>query len=293
VFGNRESLVGTMTEPASVQFAGQMTGVVLLNAGLVHRVGPNRLYVKLARRMAALGHPVLRFDFSGTGDSGVRRDHRPLEECLVSESQEAMDWLEKTQGVHEFILMGLCSGAVNAVNTACVDPRVTGAVLINARPRTPDLHAKVQGRSAIRKYWKLARTRPLTCLKALATKTSFSVLRNVAKAVPLSLRRRDNGQLAAQAESDLLARQWASLAARGVQLLLVYSEWDPGLDYLEVIPKDQREALFSRDEVCRQIILQTNHTFTQVPKQDELLDVVEHWVLGRWTSEVRGRGVLK
>src|SRR5262249_767876 len=46
--------------------------ILLLNAGAVSHVGPNRLYVALARRWAALGHVVLRVDNSGVGDSATR-----------------------------------------------------------------------------------------------------------------------------------------------------------------------------------------------------------------------------
>jgi hypothetical protein len=37
-------------------------------------VGPNRLYVMLARSLAAMGSPCLRFDLEGIGDSVLRGD---------------------------------------------------------------------------------------------------------------------------------------------------------------------------------------------------------------------------
>jgi hypothetical protein len=62
------SLVGILSRPpAGVDPA--MPGVLLLNAGRIHRVGPNRLYVAIARRLAAMGFAVCRFDLSGIGDS--------------------------------------------------------------------------------------------------------------------------------------------------------------------------------------------------------------------------------
>ena len=43
--------------------------VVLLNAGLIHRSGPFRLYTRLARKLAKSGYIVLRFDLPGIGDA--------------------------------------------------------------------------------------------------------------------------------------------------------------------------------------------------------------------------------
>ena len=80
IFGENHSLDGIITNPAAAGPIDSSPGVILLNSGLVHRVGPNRVYVKLARRLAGLGLTVLRFDYSGVGDSPNRRDSIALEE---------------------------------------------------------------------------------------------------------------------------------------------------------------------------------------------------------------------
>src|SRR5205823_3052307 len=46
--------------------------IVLLDAGATYRIGPNRLHVELARRLARDGDLVLRIDQSGIGDSAPR-----------------------------------------------------------------------------------------------------------------------------------------------------------------------------------------------------------------------------
>ena len=58
-FGDAESLVGIVTLPSAPT---NSTAVVLLNAGVIHRVGPHRMNVQLARRLAARGFTALRFD---------------------------------------------------------------------------------------------------------------------------------------------------------------------------------------------------------------------------------------
>ena len=68
LMGRHKSLVGTLPIVAISAVTAPPT-VVLLNAGIVHRVGPNRMHVLLARALAAAGIPSLRFDMSGIGDS--------------------------------------------------------------------------------------------------------------------------------------------------------------------------------------------------------------------------------
>ena len=62
-----ERLFGILSEPAAGQRAGATA--VLFNAGSVRRIGPNRMWVEIARSWAARGVPTLRIDLSGVGDS--------------------------------------------------------------------------------------------------------------------------------------------------------------------------------------------------------------------------------
>ena len=68
-FGPDERLFGILTEPPPAAARPALPPILLLNAGCIHHVGPNRWYVSLARQLAQLGHRVLRFDLSGLGDS--------------------------------------------------------------------------------------------------------------------------------------------------------------------------------------------------------------------------------
>jgi len=72
-FGTPPRLFGIVSAPAA-QKSGK--AIILLNAGAVHHIGPNRLYVPLARHLARSGHVVLRMDIAGIGDS-VPRDGDP------------------------------------------------------------------------------------------------------------------------------------------------------------------------------------------------------------------------
>jgi pimeloyl-ACP methyl ester carboxylesterase len=137
---------------------------ILLNSGILHRVGSCRLHVKLARALAAGGFTSLRFDFSGIGDSEQRRDSLSFEESSVVEVREAMDYLAQSRGVNNFVLMGLCSGADMGHLTAVQDNRVRGLVLIDPWAyRTPGYWFHHYGRRVFKagvwKNWAAIRMR--------------------------------------------------------------------------------------------------------------------------------------
>jgi len=130
-FGCSQSLVGILTNPPLTTLRKLSPGIIILGAGLLHRVGPNRLSVKIARLLGQLGFTSLRFDFSGVGDSSVRKDNLPYHKSVILETQEAIDFVHSAKGIQRFILLGICSGAMNAFEVARRDPRVRGVILIN------------------------------------------------------------------------------------------------------------------------------------------------------------------
>ena len=64
-FGPQRSLVGIYTEPSPEEMIPDAPLAVILNAGIVHHIGPFRLHVDLARRLAESGFRTLRLDLSG------------------------------------------------------------------------------------------------------------------------------------------------------------------------------------------------------------------------------------
>lgn len=106
--------------------------VLLLSPGIKGRVGPHRLYLKLATRFALFGYHVLRFDFTGLGDAdgdlpeGVLADvYNSIQSGrYVDDARAAMDWCERTKGITRFVASGLCGGSITGLLTAAVDSRV-------------------------------------------------------------------------------------------------------------------------------------------------------------------------
>jgi len=132
-YGKRTRLTGILTyaEADPLDGRGAETCVLLLNAGVVRRVGPGRLNVELARRLAASGVDAFRFDFAGVGDSPARTDGQELAEGVITDVQETLDHLETTRGYRRFIVMGLCSGADNGMRAAERDERIVGVAMFD------------------------------------------------------------------------------------------------------------------------------------------------------------------
>ena len=78
------NLVGILTQPDPDVAVPDAPAVVILNSGILHRAGASRMYVQVARTLAEEGMTSLRFDFSGIGDSEVRRGESiPIEDRFI------------------------------------------------------------------------------------------------------------------------------------------------------------------------------------------------------------------
>ncbi|SEJ03011.1 alpha/beta hydrolase [Frateuria terrea] len=127
-FGRANHLTGITGLPSA---DARSTGVIVLNAGLVHRIGPFRLHVELSRQLNARGFPTLRFDLSTLGDSGASGESLAREQQVRSDVADAMALLRKQAGCSRFVLIGLCSGAQNAHLVAHSSEAVAGAVFLD------------------------------------------------------------------------------------------------------------------------------------------------------------------
>jgi pimeloyl-ACP methyl ester carboxylesterase len=107
--------------------------IVLLNAGGVYRVGPNRLHVAVARRLASRGDLVLRVDLSGIGDSRPRpgaAENVVYSDHAVADVAACVAWARR-EGAREVAVVGLCSGAYHALKAAVAGQPIDTVVPIN------------------------------------------------------------------------------------------------------------------------------------------------------------------
>jgi len=129
-----DRLVGILTEPVSA-VASDLCAV-LLNAGAVRHIGPQRIWVEAARRWASLGVSTLRFDVAGVGgsegDSSAHSDRGAFQRPeFAVQVIAALDELERRGGPSRFLVGGVCSGAYWGLHSALADERIHGVLLIN------------------------------------------------------------------------------------------------------------------------------------------------------------------
>lgn len=122
----RGRLFGFLHEPAG---KGVGQGLVVCPPLGEEHLWSQRVFVNLARDLAAQGHPVLRFDYLGTGDS-----EGDFEQCSVTSMLEdigsAVDVLRhKVTAVDQVALLGLRFGATLAVLAADAHDTVTSLAL--------------------------------------------------------------------------------------------------------------------------------------------------------------------
>jgi alpha-beta hydrolase superfamily lysophospholipase len=279
LFGDSGGLVGVVTDPPGFvqsHSADGRLGAILLNAGVIHRVGPSRLYVHLARELAALGCVAARFDHSGIGDSSVRRDGSSFEESSLVEAREAMDALQESRGVERFVLIGLCSGAVTAFDTAGVDARVVGVIMINPQgfDLSPEWNNYIVNRGDARRYWTQSMFSVRSWWNALTGRVDYKRLAAV-------LWRRAAGPGNAKSVvASVVTRVGADLEKlmrRQVRTLLVCSEGDDGIEYMNVILQQDVRTMASAAHLSVEILPGADHSLTLLDSQRRVVDVVRTW----------------
>lgn len=268
-FGKDGCLVGIVTEPNGDLQKESTPAVLLWNAGLLHRVGPYRLYVDVGRKLASLGFLVFRFDLSGKGDSETRKDSRSYEQRAVGDIQEAMDFLSAKKGMDEFVLMGLCSGADEAHPVAVVDSRVTGAVLLDGYGyRTWGFYMRRCGPRLLNlRAWKnfLKRKYSNVSLKSREARSENDIKKQIfEREFPPKK----------EVEADLV-----KLIERGVNLLYIYSG---GVKYGYYNYLGQFKAMFRsidfQDKIQLEYFDEADHTYTLLTDRDKLITSICDWM---------------
>jgi pimeloyl-ACP methyl ester carboxylesterase len=267
-FGEAGSLVGIVTDVARGREG--KPGVILLNPGIVHRVGPGRIYVKVARALAAQGFTVLRFDFSGIGDSLVRLDNRPFEESSVEETRGAMSFLQTTRGINRFILLGGCSGAAVSLETASLDLRVIGAILINFPARAHEEEQTI-GRKDDHYYWNFALISSKSWRKLFTGQSDY---RRIYRALIHGMKRKLTRGTSTSGSDQQFRAVLRELAGRGVRLTFICSKGDPLLRDLRDAGGRDLKHLCAQEKVACDVIPRSDHTFSSLHDQERLVDAI-------------------
>lgn len=289
-----KNLIGVVTEPENP--GNNHLAVVLLNAGLIHRIGPNRLYVKLARALAAQGCYVLRFDLSGVGDSLPRPDHMPVEKFTIDDTVQAMDYLASCYGCQRFVLMGHCAGAYHSYRTAMQDPRVAGVVMMNpdgGETEWIEYDRKRKLAAYYTNYYsKITLLDPQRWKRFLTGKISYrNVIKNTFQNVIwgrisglfFRIKRRFNRQPPTPADGQLFTVEaiLQKLFELDTHVLLVYSENATSLERIQLNKRKEIKQLTDAGKLHFTVIPGADHIFSPLDSQVNLLQVI-----GQWTQEI-------
>lgn len=267
-FGGLRSLAGIVTNaPPGNE---DKPGVILLNPGIVHRVGPGRIYVKIGRALAAQGFTVLRFDFSGIGDSPVRLDNLRFEESSVDEACAAMSFLQTTRDINRFILLGGCSGAAVALETARSDRRVIGATLINFPARVDD-EEQTMDRNDGHYYWNFALLSLISWRKLVTGKSNY---RKIGRALAQGIKRKFMDRKEPSGSDQRFRAMLRDAADRGVQVTFISSKGDPLLRELREAGGGELKKLCAQGKVACDVIPRSDHTFSSLYDQERLIDAI-------------------
>jgi hypothetical protein len=283
-----QGLVGILTHARVTGRAAPRTAFVTLGAGLLPCVGPNRLYVHIARRLAGRGHPVLRFDAAGIGDSAMRLDEVGNDADRRQEIGAAFDLMHDRTGATRFGLIGICSGAVSAFQAALADPRAAALALANIDIGgfDPMLDQQARSRLAARYYVRYAAKRSASWRRFFSGRSNYiKIIGALGRSWTARYEPRGGPW------SDRLAADLTMLERRGVELLLVTSEIDASVDYIDLLRQTTPTSALATGRIKLHLIRQADHTFTLKAHQAELLRVLEEWSDRVDSTSARGLAV--
>ena len=285
-FIDADSILFGVTSRPVPQMAGssppRRVGILLLTAGAIHHVGPNRLHVTLARKWATEGHVVLRVDVSGIGDSHTRAGelenivygHRASEDVTM-----ALRHLRAQPEVDRVVVMGLCSGAYHGLKSAVAGESIDVLVPINpvtffwkdgmsldypAHIVASESHRYAQTIFKRASWMKLARGEVhVAAFLQLIFRRLLSLvehhLRNFARRIGRPL-------------AHDLGVELESIAAQGVRVDFLFANGDPGIDLLRLQGGSTVPRLRAQNHLQVHVIKGPDHTFTPMWSHAPLID---------------------
>jgi hypothetical protein len=278
VIGKKKTIVAIITE-SNLQNNKKKECIVFINAGFTKHTGPNRIYVRLSRYLADQGFVTCRFDVSGFGDS-LSLKNESFRKNMTSDTIVVLNELVLQRKVSSFILIGLCSGADFAFESACFDPRVAGLVLINGSyingSAFTKIYHKAEKKTRLRYYlrhmfsfssWIKLITMKSNLIRLILSRLKSIIIRDKSS----SLKNNERN------ENILDVSKWQKLADRNVEIILVFAEGSVFWDIFKSYVKKSLQTIFNGNI---RIILQRNvdHTFTLLSSQIRLQTTILNWL---------------
>lgn len=267
-----ETLLGILHRPTQVQEA-QRTGVVVVVGGPQYRAGSHRQFVHLARYLAAAGHPVLRFDMRGMGDSsGAQRSFEALDVDIGAAIQALMQHQPEVRSV---VLWGLCDGASAALLYLHrnPDPRVSGLCLLNPWVRSEASLA----RAHVKHYYRQRLMQRDFWGRLFSGQVAGKAVRDLVSSLKAARQSIEAAPAADLPFQVRMARAWQSFDG---PVLLVLSGRDyTAREFTETVAAHPawKNAL-ARSGVQRRDVQGADHTFSGTADRQEMEHVTAAWL---------------
>jgi len=261
--------------------------VILLNAGAIGHIGPNRLYVALSRRLAASGMLAIRCDLSGIGDS----PSRSREEANTVYSPHALDdvsavvrWA-RSAGASNITVAGLCSGGYHALRAALADVPIDRIIVIN-----PLTFHYVPGAPLDVAAFRIATDAQRYGTSITSQQSWRKLLRGEVEIARIAtvLLHRARARIAAVSKNILrtlrvplhndLGSELHTLARRGIAICFIFADGDPGRLMLTEEAGSTVPKLVVAGKLAVRTIDGADHTFTPRWTHAALLDAIENAV---------------
>lgn len=264
-FGEKNALTGVWCEPAAPRPGAPP--VLFWNVGVQHHVGPYRIWVDLARRLAELGFRSLRFDLGNMGDSGVTG------QPPAADVTAAINAACKRLGTSKVALIGFCSSVDQLHEVGLADERAAAMIYVEGYAyRT-------------RRYWARYPLRFLSTVrwqKRIATRMKWTRLFDKTAGVMDAVE--VEGGAGAMfdrryPEPEQYVADLRRLSQRGTKVLLLYA----GLDSSFAHPEQLHDLTGGRglgDDVKLVFMGGVDHIFYRT--EDRLLCIGE---LSRWLDQ--------
>jgi pimeloyl-ACP methyl ester carboxylesterase len=312
LIGERPGLFAILTEPIGAK-SRDLPLIVLLNGGAAYRIGPNRLYVLMARALVGRGFRVMRVDLGGLGDSVAsdpRLENDPYASTVFSDINRVITSVQSILGIRRIVLLGLCSGAYAAFQAAAQfsNPALVESVLVN--PLTyfwaegMSLAASPVNDLKASHYYMTAFRKPSKWLKFFSGRTQIGLLGAI-KVLANRWRRRPLKEVTEVGTSqfvndaavthprhydlpgDLGCAVWS-----GRHLACFFSRSDPGYSILTFHAAKLVKELCHTGKMNVFFVENADHTFTRRSPRREVIRAVVEYLCKRYQDDAnRGEPV--
>ncbi|MCC8397656.1 alpha/beta hydrolase [Paraburkholderia sp. MMS20-SJTR3] len=288
-----DRLVGTLCSPAETDpVRPGVPAWLIANTAANPRMADGRFAVRLAREMARYGVVTLRVDVSGVGDSG---EHGPDDQSgvlysdqTITDMASAANWLA-ARGHQEVIAFGICSGGYAALHAAMRASSLAGVVAINlprfvwptgltvaeaTRQRINSSRGYLASARSWRKWTRLLRER--RDLRPIARILARSIIARF-RLPTIQIAERLGWRPAITTERGVMQE----LNRRGVATLLVYGEFDPGINELHRHFGRTHQAFDGWRHVRVETVAQLDHALFGISGRNAVMDLcvqmLTHW----------------